>query len=229
MLAAVVVRLCRVLRWDATVQLLAIILVLSIGGVFVVGCAWAPFASPRLAGWKRVGFFVGSALAVVGGLGFFGSALSDVGGLNWLPGSFEWPAGYVTGVATLGSGLHVVPHTPSGRIQVYDSDWKFLRGWHIDAGGGTFKLRGSGADRIDVFTPRGQWHYVFNDRGGLILKVSYAPESYSSFECASESALIPTAPWLWVFTHPGISWSILFVGIVVMQAVDSKPRKKVAA
>src|SRR5262249_12353168 len=105
-------------------QVLAIILVLSIGGVFILGCAWAPFASSGLRGWKRAVFFVGSGLAVIGSLGFFGNAFSDVGGLNWLPASFEWPCGYVSGVATTDSGLYVVPHTPSGRIQVYDADWK---------------------------------------------------------------------------------------------------------
>ena len=207
-------------------QVLAIILVLSIGGVFVAGCAWAPFASPRLRGWRRAGFHVGSLLAVVGSLGFFGNALSDVGGLNWLPGSFEWPAGYVSGVATTSDGLFVVPHTPSGRVQVYDSDWKFLRGWHVDAGAGTFKLRSSGTDRIEVFTARGQWHYVFDESGALISRKNYTPETYSSLDGAGQSVVVPTAPWLWVFTHPGISWAALFVGIIVMQVVDVKPKKR---
>ena len=154
-------------------SILAMILVGSIGGLFVVACAVAPFASPRPSGRKRVCLFIGSGLAVVGALGFFGSAFSSAGGLNWLPDSFEWPAGYVTGVATTPNGLFIVPLTPSGRIQVYDADWKFVRGWHLDAGGGTFKVRALAADRIEVFTARGQWHYVFDEQGRMISRQKY--------------------------------------------------------
>jgi|SRR5579872_5518960 len=207
-------------------QVVPIIIVLLLGGTVVVCCARAPFSSPRHTGSKRLVLFVASGLLVIGSVGFFGSGVSAFGGLNWLPDSFEWPAGYVTGVITTGNGLFVVPHTPSGRVQVYDSDWKFIRGWHVDAGGGTFKLKPSGADQIEVFTPRGQSHYVFNDHGKLIFTGKYSPESYSAVQGEGRAVVVPTRPWLWVFAHPGISWIVLIVGGVIMIFVDRKPVAK---
>ena len=78
----------------------------------------------------------GVGLLLIGVTGFLGAGFSSAGGLNWLPSSFEWPVGSVDGVVTTKDGLHVVPHTPSGRIQIYDSGWHFTRGWRVDAGGG---------------------------------------------------------------------------------------------
>ena len=84
-------------------------------------------------------FSISCLFIAVGAMGFLGSMLSAVGGLNWLPDSFEWPAGYVDGVVYTNNGIYIVPLTPSGRVQLYDAEWKFIRGWHVDAGGGTFK------------------------------------------------------------------------------------------
>lgn len=207
-------------------HVLPIIIIFFLGGMIIAACAWAPFSSPRLSGWRRAALSAGSGLAVVGAAGFFGSALSTAGGLNWLPGSVEWPAGYVQGVVSTPSGLFVAPLTHCGRIQVYDADWKFIRGWYVDAGGGTFKLRPAGPDRIEVFVVRGQWRYVFDERGTLILKTTYAPASYESFECAGHAVVVPTAMWLWVFAHPAISWVALFAGLVIVGASSKMSAKK---
>jgi hypothetical protein len=88
---------------------------------------------------------------------------------------------------------------------------------------------GSGAEQIEVFTARGQWHYIFDDRGRLISKEKGTPESYSSFDGTGQAVVVPTTPWLWVFSHPAISWAVLFVGMVVMGVVGRKPAKKGAA
>lgn len=207
-------------------HVLPIIIVLSLGGMIIAACVWAPFSSSRLQGWTRAGLSAGSGLAVIGAVGLFGGALSTAGGLNWLPSSIEWPAGYVQGVVSTQNGLYIVPLTHCGRIQVYDADWKFVRGWSVDARGGTFKLRSAGPDRIEVFVVRGQWRYVFDEHGELISNGTYAPESYSSFDCAGQSVVVPTSAWLWVFTHPAISWSALFVGLVVIGAVGKMSAKK---
>ncbi len=89
---------------------------------------------------KAILNFVASGCLVVGATGFFGSALSATGGLDWLPESFEWPVGKVQGALTGADGRVVVPHRPSGRIQIYDRNLVFQRGWFINAHGGTFRL-----------------------------------------------------------------------------------------
>jgi hypothetical protein len=210
-------------------HVLSILLVLLIGGTFIVGAALIPFSSERGRGWRRWLTIAASCLLVVGAAGFFGSALSAVGGLNWLPSSFEWPVGYATGVVSTPEGPHVVPHTPSGRIQVYDVNWSFRTGWHVDAGGGTFKVLAPAEGRIDVITARGQWHYVFDTDGRLISKNTYRPKSYGSFPEEGESVVVPTAPWLWVFSNPGISWVVAAMGMVILVIMRGGASKRRAA
>jgi hypothetical protein len=77
---------------------------------------------------------------LIGASGFFAAALSAVG-IFKLPSSREWPAGYVSGVVTTPDGKYIVPLVPSGRVQLYDSQWHFIRGWNVDAGGGDFKVQ----------------------------------------------------------------------------------------
>jgi hypothetical protein len=209
-------------------HVLSILLVVLIGGTFIVCAALMPFSSERGRGWRRWLTITASCLFVIGGAGFFGSFLSAAGGLNWLPSSFEWPVGYTGGVITTGEGWHVVPHTPSGRIQVYDANWSFVTGWHVDANGGTFKLLAPTKGRIEVVTARGHWHYIFAMDGKLISKNTYEPKSYDSFPEEGESFVVPTAPWLWTFSHPGISWAVALMGMVIL-AIRERPRERKAA
>jgi hypothetical protein len=197
-----------------------------IGGAFLVNAALIPFSSEGGKGWRRWLITTASCLLAVGATGFFGTALSAIGGLNWLPSSFEWQAGYTAGVVSTPEGVHVVPHTASGRIQVYDANWSYLTGWHVDAGGGTFKLLAPSADRVDVITARGRWHYVFTIDGHLISKNSNERKSYDSFPDEGESVVVPTPFWLWVFSHPGISWGVAVTGMIILLIMQRPGKRK---
>ena len=96
-------------------------------------------------------------LILTGAGGFFAAFLSASGVLK-LPSYREWPAGYVRGVVTAADGKYIVPLIPSGRVQLYDPQWHFIRGWNLDAGGGDFKVECSPDGLIDVFTARGERH-----------------------------------------------------------------------
>ena len=189
-------------------------IVLFIWMVWTVGVAVIAFRSLRRRGLSRwLGLFA-SVLLFVGATGFLGAGFSAAGGLNWLPNSFEWPVGSVDGVITTKDGSHVVPHTPSARIQIYDSEWSFIRGWHVDASGGVFKLDVTADGAIEVFTARGDWRYVFTTEGQLVSKEKYSPPSlYSSLPERGERAEVPTAPWLWTFTSPILSWIAAICGM----------------
>ena len=164
------------------------------------------FSAGREAGWKRFRLSLASLLVAVGATGFFGSFISASGGLDWLPESFEWPIGLATGVVSTGDHFFAVPHPPSGRVQIYDSDWKFVNGWNVDAGGGTFRLFTSNTNQVNVVTSRGRWHYVFDLRGKLLAKENYPLDSNDPFPKQGASYTVRTAPWLWVFTNPFCSW-----------------------
>src|ERR1700746_137699 len=79
------------------------------------------------------------SLVMIGAAGFFVIGLSGAGILK-TPSSFEWPAGYVKGIAGMADGTYIVPLVPPGRVQLYDHEWKFLRGWNVNASGGAFTV-----------------------------------------------------------------------------------------
>lgn len=209
------------------VHLLPIILVLLIGGTLIVAAAIAPFVNRYRHRGMRIAAALASLLLVIGAAGFFGPALSAAGGLNWLPGSFEWPVGNADGVVSMPDGTSVVPHTPSSRVQVYDQDWRFVRGWHVDAGGGTFKLLPAGDDRIDVITARGTWRYTYSLSGELIARVNYAPASYTSFPDRGQRRVVPTLAWLWIFSSPFIAWAVTIAGGGILIALERKMKRRV--
>ncbi len=88
-------------------------------------------------------------------------------------------------------------------------------GHPLAAGRGERELLVPTEDRIDVITSRGQWHYVFDTDGQLISKNTYH-QSYDSFPQEGESLIVPTPPWLWTFSHPGISWAVSVAGFVML-------------
>jgi len=207
-------------------HLLSIILILLILSVWIFFGVRSLCSVKKETGRRRWLVGIGAIFAMIGALGFFGVALSATGGLNWLPESFEWPVGFANGVVSTEDHFFVVPHTPSGRVQVYDSHWKFVRGWHVDAGGGTFILRVLQGGRVEVLTARGEWRYVFELSGNLLSKEHHLSAAYSSFPKEGQSRFVPTAPWLWVFSNPIYSWLSAAAGIGLLIASGKISLKK---
>ena len=161
-------------------------------------------------------------LILIGAGGFFAAALSATG-IFKLPTSYEWPAGYVRGAVTAGDGKHIVPLMPSGRLQIYDSQWHFIRGWNVDASGGDFKAWCSSDGVIEVFTARGQRHYSFTQDGHLISSGTFS-EPFSSLPIEGQSVVVPTSPLLWIFSSPFLSWAVVVVGAVGLTVTKKMER-----
>jgi hypothetical protein len=207
-------------------RLVFILVVLCIGGTFIWCATVVALRSKQDKGAKKWLKAVGGILLALGGFGFFATLLSASGGLPWLPARFEWPVGIVGGIVMMPDGMQVVPHTPSGRIQVYDRDWNFLRGWHVDASGGVFVLRPAGPNQIEVITARGQMRYVYSLDGSLLSREGYAPRSYSDFPASGFFAAVPTRWWLWMFTSPFYCGAIIGIGMVLLYLAGRKKAKR---
>lgn len=209
-------------------QYIFIIMCLLILAVWLFFGAREFCSAKKRTGKQRILTLLASTLITIGALGFFGSALSAMGGLNWLPHSFEWPVGRATGVVSTKDGYWVVPHTPTGRIQIYDSHWKFLRGWNVDASAGTFKLYITDTNQIHVVTARGQRLYVYDIHGELLSKAGYPATGtgYSAFPDEGATFVVPTPIWLWIFSSPIYSWAAAAAGIACLIARDKLTKGK---
>jgi hypothetical protein len=155
-----------------------------------------------------------SLLVLVGVVGVLASFLSAMGPLR-LPNDYEWPVGYVRGVVTTPDGNHVVPHWPSGRVQIYDSQWRFLRGWNVDSWGGYFWVRCSPSGEIEVYPMRGNSRYSFTQEGRLL--ASERVDGNWPRLPKGQSVFVPTPFLLWIFSSPIISGLVATVGIIGLQ------------
>lgn len=207
-----------------SMRLLWIVIVLLIGSAFVGGSALIAYRSKAYTGKKRWLTTAGGICLAVGGLGFFATTLSGLGGLRWLSPTWEWPVSSARGIIVMPDGKHVIPLKSAGRIQVYDPTWKFLRGWHVDAAGGTFILRLFDTDKVEVITARRAMRYVYDSGGVLLSEQTYAPQKYSDFWAPGQKAVVPTRWWWWPFTSPAHSWIIAVTGaILLFLAQSAKP------
>jgi hypothetical protein len=146
---------------------------------------------------------IAGLLVMVGAGGFFAAGLSATGVIT-LPDYFEWPSGYVRGVVQTQDGKYVVPHIPAGRVQLYDSQWRFIRGWHIDASGGDFSIACLLSGEIVVFTARRHQRLSFTENGKLTL-VTTLPAPFV-WPQPGRSIVVLLSPLLWIF-QPISSWA----------------------
>src|ERR1051326_160901 len=103
------------------------------------------------------------------------------------------------------------------RIQVYDWDRHFLRGWFVNAYGGTFRLHVNGDGNLEIATARQGMLYVYDENGRLLSSQSDVRHYFEEFEHQDEGGvLIPTRWFLWPFTNPFIGFGVLMVGMLFL-------------
>lgn len=191
-------------------------LVLSLGVLLI--CLFSipfqkRFRARRLMPWALAGML----LTLYATCAFYGSYMSALGYFDRLPQSFEWPMGRPNGVITMRDGTHVVPHPPSGRVQIYDRDWRFVRGWHVERGG-DFTLEESGIDSFYVATARGSFLYLYRVSGDLLAR---GPDFLGVYGSADRGprVTIRTPFWLLPFASPGLAMLIGLPGFVILAIV----------
>jgi hypothetical protein len=196
---------------DTAVLIVVIALIWLFAAVRGIKRAVTSIGRPK---WMVVVLYL---LLALGGEGFFAQSLCTTGVIK-LPPSFQWPAGYVSGVTATEDGKQVVPLTPVSRVQIYDAQWRFVTGWYVNTGGGDFKVQSSPGGLIEVFTARGRRHYSFSQDGHLISSGGYSDE-FSSLP-GGESLVVPTSPFLWIFSSPFLSWAVGMIGLAGLLVVS---------
>ena len=203
-----------------------IVMTVGIGIAFCGMALLAPFVGNFRRVQPRVAVFAGSILLFLGGIGWFGSALSAYGGLNGLPPSFEWPVGTSDRVITMAGGEHVVPLIFSARVQVYDRNLKFLRGWAVPSYGKPFRVRPAGRDRFDALYGTRVDTYLLN--GTLVTHAVGQREEYT-LPNDGQRLCIPTSPWLLMFAGPTTTWLVGALGMAVLGFLQWRERRAAAS
>jgi hypothetical protein len=159
-------------------------------------------------------------LVLVGCVGFFAIGGAAAGILK-ISNSFEWPVGLVTGVATTPNGNRVVPLGSLGRLQLYDAKWKFLRGWHIVALTGDFKVECPPTGTIKVYTAKGQHLYTFTEQGELVGSTMYDGD-FESVPASDSYVAVPTSLVGWLFSREFICLGVSFLGFLGLGIVEKQ-------
>lgn len=206
----------------------SILLTLLVGFILLLWLAifgGITVCSLRDRGAKRTFGVIGGLLALYGILGFMGTG---AGLAAWLPSSVEWPVGWAGRTVTTPAGMHVVAHSSSGRVQVYDAQWRFRRGWHVDNGGGVFtRLAVFPDDTFEIWTARNPARYVFDLDGRRV----HRPDTPSAVPVASATTQLgmTLGPWVptWYvllpLSHPFIAWALILAGLLLLVATDKLP------
>jgi len=156
---------------------------------------------------------LGSTISTYGMLGWFGGFLSVGGAFDRFPKTFEYPIWRAEGAVTLADGTHVVPHAVSGRIQLYDRDWHYLRGWRVPSSGGTISLLEPTKDQITVFMERGDGRATYDVNGNLLNLEWDGPRPEWR---SHEKVTVPTPLLLRPYSRPMFSWLVCAAGVAIL-------------
>lgn len=112
-------------------------------------------------------------LVLSGGLFMF----RDVAGIPFsirkalFPSRSRFPLAWLGGISVSDSGTIYVSIQQYGRVQAYDKNGEFQRGWFVDSGGGLFDMWVDEGDLIHVRTVRTDKHLVFDPEGKLVKSI----------------------------------------------------------
>ena len=118
-------------------------------------------------------------------IGFSGGFLVHLGLYKVIPNSFEMPLGDLEEIAVDSDGNIYCSSQFYSRVQVYDTQGKFLHGIFINTGG-TFWIRINSNDQLEVAIARGDKLIRFDKNGKLLNSSSRVPNYLDGFDKKSE-------------------------------------------
>jgi hypothetical protein len=152
-----------------------------------------------------------------GAIGFFGTGLAMMGLFNWLPQSAPWPIGFMESVAVTPNGDQIVTHSV-GRIQIYDPEWHFKRGWFLESRGGPYKIIKIDNETIEVVANHSRSHWKFDIDGNLISRAKL--DDYSRFSAIDEWQFTPATWWLLPIASPWLGFGSLAIGACSLRVAN---------
>jgi hypothetical protein len=182
-------------------------------GIFGMGM-WVSLREEK--GQRKWFGAVGCLMVMMGVTSFFLTGLVADCGIDIVPARFEWPMGYADGILTTPRGKHIVGHNAANRVQIYDENWNFIRGWHVEGLGGGFNVALLPNELFEVFTVRGNSRFVYALDGSLVSTSTYSPKTPSPPPAPGESRWFWSWPWMWPLVNPFIAMLTMVLGFVIL-------------
>lgn len=118
---------------------------------------------------KKILLVVGMIFILFGVTGFFSVFFSALDMLRWIPGNIELPLAGIDGIDVNREGKLFVASKYYNRIQVYNTNGDFIRGWFLNNTGSIYlKIRINDNNKVEVASLRGSKIDVFDENGKLI-------------------------------------------------------------
>jgi len=105
----------------------------------------------------------------MGFTGFIGGALITMGIIEY---DKEVPLGDIKGIVVDNEGHIYVGLGFYGKVQVYDTNGKFIKNWKVGASGGTFNIDLTDDQNILISTARGDKQILYDKNGKVVSKNS---------------------------------------------------------
>jgi hypothetical protein len=194
----------------------------------------------------RIFLYIGLSFIVIGCIGWFAGFFANFGLIEKvISGNIEYPLGEIYAIAIDNQDNIYCALTFYSRIQKYNWQGKFIRGWHVDADGGVFRIKVEDDKYVHIGTARNDIHYIFNTDGVLLKKDIegkffaditnkcesqcrdvngniYKIEKHILFPNVSKTTptgykinLITTPLYLWFIMGPFPAWYICIIGIIM--------------
>lgn len=214
------------------------------------------FAKPKrnISSSKRILQWLGGSLMLLGIVGFLSGFFAALGLLNWIPQSVELPLGPIEGIAVDGKNQVYVANSFLDRVQIYDPNGGFVRGWFFDASGGSYRFRVNDLQQVEIAATRKRTLDTYDEFGSRLSTVrdesaftrlpkiesAKAPDgtSWDALDTflfphvvgfrpgLKESVHIRIYWYHWLLMGPLPAWGFIFTGILILNFLGRKKRHK---
>lgn len=130
---------------------------------------------------------IASVFLVIGGIGWLGDILITNRKSPFIGSETELPLGRLEGIVVDSQGNIYCGSQSYGRIQQYDAQGNFTRGWFIKTAGGAFRMQINKEDQLLVATARTDLFATFDQDGDMVDLQTNLPGIYQEFGLVSQS------------------------------------------
>lgn len=133
-----------------------------------------------------------------------------------VPGSWEWPLPEETRVVVLDNDQRAAATANSGRVQIYDADGRYIRGWFVPDEGGRAAVAGTeGRNTVLVDLPEAD-KLILYGMNGLILRDDKRPEHFKVEPSDRFQAMTFATPWYqWPLISRNRASALVMVGLLI--------------